>query len=253
MHIAAIQHDIIWEDRTSNLARLTAPIDVAARGGSRLVVLAEMFPTGFSMNTAVVAEPFDGPTTAFLMAQARDHDCWIGGTFACITDEHELPTNRFVVAAPDGELHYYDKIHPFTYANEHTVYRPGQRTVTVTIDEVRCTLFICYDLRFATEFWETALRTDLYVVPANWPNTRAQHWQALLTARAIENQANVVGVNRVGTAATLRYDGHSMIVDPLGRSLASAAHGETVLFAEINADVVAETRTQFPFLADRLP
>jgi omega-amidase len=113
------------------------------------------------------------------------------------------------------------------------------------------TPFVCYDLRFADEFWAMAEHTDCYVVVANWPSSRRAHWQALLVARAIENQAYVIGVNRVGEGGGLHYSGDSRIIDPLGEILAAGAGGETILLADVDPVVVAETRKRFPFLADR--
>ncbi|HYH49741.1 MAG TPA: nitrilase-related carbon-nitrogen hydrolase, partial [Acidimicrobiia bacterium] len=154
---------------------------------------------------------------------------------------------------PGGELHHYDKIHPFTYSGEHEHYAAGTRRITVDVEGIRVTPFVCYDLRFADEFWTEAQRTDCYVVVANWPAARRAHWQALLVARAIENQAYVVGVNRVGEGGGLAYAGDSRIIDPLGEVLAGGAGGETILLADVEPDVVTATRKRFPFLADRRP
>ena len=122
----------------------------------------------------------------------------------------------------------------------------------MTVEGLRLGLFVCYDLRFADEFWAVAPATDCYVVVANWPAARRHHWRSLLVARAIENQAYVVGVNRVGVDGNgLEHAGDSMIVDPLGEVLASAAGGETVLVADVDPAVVAGVRARFPFLADR--
>jgi predicted amidohydrolase len=156
-----------------------------------------------------------------------------------------------VLAGPDGVVHRYDKIHPFTYSGEHEHYSAGSERVTVTVDGVALSPFVCYDLRFADELWDLAPRTDLYVVVANWPESRRLHWQVLLRARAIENQAYVLGVNRVGTGGRLAYAGDSCVIDPLGDVLAYAAGGETLVLADVDPDVVRATRKRFPFLADR--
>ena len=251
MRVAAIQHDIVWEDPSANFERLAPMIAAAAAGGARLVVLTEMYSTGFSMNTAVTAEPVGGPSTEFLQLQAKQHDLWIGGSIAERDEHFELPFNTFVLAGPGGEVDRYRKIHPFTYSGEHEHFGAGDSFVTVEVEGIRVTPLICYDLRFADEFWATATRTDCYVVPANWPDTRRSHWVALLQARAIENQAYVVGCNRVGDGGTLHYTGDSRIIDPMGEILASASGGETILSAEVDAAVVADTRERFPFLQDR--
>ena len=251
MRVAAIQHDIVWEDPKANFAALAPRIAGAAGAGARLIVLTEMYATGFSMHTDVTAEPVDGPSSAFLVEQARMHDAWIAGSVAERAGEGRLPANTLVLAAPDGTVHRYRKIHPFSYGREHEYFSAGGDHVTVDVEGLRTTLFVCYDLRFADEFWATALQTDVYVVPANWPAPRRVHWQTLLRARAIENQAYVIGVNRVGSGGDLQYVGDSMIVDPMGEILASAARGEATLVCDIDASVVADTRDRFRFLQDR--
>ena len=129
--------------------------------------------------------------------------------------------------------------------------RPGDGFVTVDVGGLRVTLFVCYDLRFADEFWSCAADTDVYLVPANWPASRRLHWQVLLQARAIENQAYVIGCNRVGDGGGLSYVGDSRIVDPAGELLATAAQDETILLAEVTAERVAEVRARFRFMQDR--
>ncbi len=253
MKMAAIQHDVTWQDGPVTTQALRPRIQLAADGGARVIVLPEMFATGFSMDTALIAQRPDGQIATFLHDSAADNSCWVGGSFACVADGTPLATNRFMIAGPAGETVWYDKIHPFTYAQEHLAYSPGTSTEVVDIEGVRCALFVCYDLRFANDFWKVAPDTDVYLVPANWPSTRAHHWRSLLVARAIENQAYVVGCNRVGTADKLDYQGDSMMIDPLGRTLAQATHSEAILFAEIDPVVVASTRNRFPFLADRRP
>lgn len=251
LRVAVVQHDIVWERRSETLARLEPVVRGAAADRARLVVLSEMFAVGFSMNVEVTAEPVDGPTTQWLRRQAREHDTWIGGTVPILVDDEPRPFNTFVLAGPAGELHSYRKIHPFTYGGETGAFAAGTDIVTIEIDGVRVTPFICYDLRFADVFWEAAAATDLYVVPANWPETRRRHWTALLTARAIENQAYVVGCNRVGVGGKLRYVGDSAVISPMGDVLASAAEVETTLVVEIDAGRVAEVRRDLPFQPDR--
>jgi len=251
LRVAAVQHDIVWEEPEANFERLAPWIAAAAAADARLVLLTEMYSTGFSMRTDVTAEPEGGPSTQFLTEQAKRHGLWVGGTIPERTQDADRPFNTLVFAGPDGEAHRYRKIHPFTYSGEHEHFAAGESFVTVDIDGVRITPFICYDLRFADEFWATASRTDCYVVPANWPDTRRHHWSTLLQARAIENQAYVVGCNRVGDGGKLRYTGDSRIVDPMGRTLAAGAEAETLLLADVNPAVVAQTRERFPFAQDR--
>ncbi|MCU1374457.1 MAG: putative carbon-nitrogen hydrolase, partial [Actinomycetia bacterium] len=215
----------------------------------RLVVLTEMFAVGFSMDPDRVAEPTDGPTVAWLVDRAATHGVWLAGSVP--ERGAGRPRNVLVVAGPDGTVHRYAKVHPFTYSGEHEHYDAGTELVTIDVEGVRVSLFVCYDLRFADEFWGLAPTTDLYVVVANWPAKRRHHWRSLLVARAIENQAYVVGCNRVGTGDGLEYAGDSAVIDPLGEVLASAASTEAVLVVDVDPAVVAATRQRFPFLTDR--
>jgi predicted amidohydrolase len=211
-----------------------------------------MFAVGFSAHPDRVAEPPDGPTTAWLVAQAGRHDAWVCGSVPVLPTGADRPFNRLVMAGPRGELATYDKVHPFRYAGEDRRFASGtQRAVTVDVDGARVTLTVCYDLRFADQYWDAATATDLYVVVANWPASRRHHWRTLLVARAIEDQAYVVGVNRVGTGGKEVYVGDSCIVGPWGDTLAEATEGETVLTADVDPVVVARVRADYPFLADR--
>ena len=255
LRVAAIQHDIVWNDRDANFEHLAPMIAAAAGAGAGLVLCTETFSTGFAVDVPELGEPEGGPSSTFLAEQAREHGVWVGGSCPEIPPTHptddQRPYNSFVLAGPDGTIHRYRKIHPFTFAGEEKWFRAGDQLVTVDIEGLRVSLFVCYDLRFADEFWQLARDTDVYLVPANWPAKRRLHWQALLQARAIENQAYVVGVNRVGDGGGLAYSGDSRIVDPLGELLATAAHTESILLADISAAHVAETRDHFRFLQDR--
>ncbi|MEE2768159.1 MAG: nitrilase-related carbon-nitrogen hydrolase [Actinomycetota bacterium] len=252
MLVAAIQHDVVWEDPSANHARLKPLIAEAAAAEARLVVLTEMYATGFSLAADRIAEDATGPSVTFLSDQAVEHGLWITGSVPVRDRQDSLPVNRMVVAGPDGAAHHYDKLYPFTYAREHEQYRAGERSVTLDIEGVRTTLFVCYDLRFSEAFWDLAADTDLYLVVANWPESRRHHWRTLLRARAIENQAWVVGVNRVGEADGLTYIGDTVIVDPMGEPVAEAADGaEQVVIADVDPVRVSEVRATFPFLADR--
>lgn len=251
MKVAAVQHDIVWEDREANFARLGPQIAAAAGAGARLVVLTEMFSTGFTLDVDRMAEPVDGPSATFLREQAATHGVWVCGSAPERTEGDDLPHNVLVLAGPDGSVHRYRKIHPFSYAREHERFGAGDAFVTVEVEGVRVSLFVCYDLRFADEFWALAHDTDLYVVVANWPESRRHHWRSLLVARAIENQAYVVGVNRVGDGDGFEYSGDSRIVDPLGEVLAAGARTEALLVAEVDPAEVTRVRGRFPFLQDR--
>lgn len=251
MRTAAIQLDIAWEQPEANFERLRPWLAAAAAAGARLVVLPEMFACGFSMATGRIREPEDGPTACFLQAQARAHGLWLCGSLPELPPGAAKPYNTLVLAGPAGQIHRYRKIHPFSFAREHEHYAAGTDHVTVDIEGLRCSLFVCYDLRFADEFWTRAHATDAYIVVANWPERRRHHWTALLQARAIENQAYVVGVNRVGRGNELDYTGDSRILDPWGETLAAAAGAETMLLADLHPEVVRDAREKFPVLKDR--
>lgn len=261
MRVAALQTDVVWEDPEANFARLEPWLRAAVEAHAHLVVLPEMYACGFSMNARAVQEPADGPSTRFLRERAAEYGIWLAGSVPALPEESEArrprPFNTLVLAGPGGEIHRYRKIRPFSYAGEDKHYGAGTETVTVEIqageERLRTTLFVCYDLRFADLFWDVAEETDLYVVVANWPMTRRHHWRTLLAARAIENQAYVVGVNRVGTGDGLDYAGDSTVIDPLGEELAAAAGGETMLLADLDAARVKQVRKDLPFLQDRIP
>ena len=271
MKLAVVQHDIAWEQPEENFARLAGLVAEAAGAGARLVVLTEMFSYGFSMDVAKIAEAPDGPSSRFLVAEAQKHDIWLGGTIPVRAGAAKA-RNTFVLAAPDGSTYSYAKIHPFTYGGEGEHYEGGGSLKQVQVEDIRVSLSVCYDLRFPYVFWPLAETTDLYLIPANWPAKRRHHWQSLLVARAIENQAYVAGINRVGTGGGIHYSGDSAIISPLGETICSASPplaqtdpasspetdvsppaeaGETILYAEIDPQVVAATRSRFPFIQDR--
>ena len=253
MRVAALQTDIVWEQPEQNFERLVPQLRAAVGAGAQLIVLPEMYACGFSMATERIAEPVDGPSVSFLREQADALGVWLCGSVPERAPDTARPANTLVLAGPAGVVHRYRKRHPFTFADEHLHYAAGDDTLTVEIEGVRTSLFICYDLRFADDFWALATRTDLYVVIANWPQKRREHWQTLLRARAIENQAWVVGLNRVGEGGGIAYSGDSMIIDPWGEIVVAASRDETMLLADIDASRVADARSKFPVLADRKP
>lgn len=249
--IAAIQHDIVWEDAPATCEHVAPMIAAAATSGAALVLLPEMFATGFSMDADAIAQPPDGSIAAFLVDQARQWNVWVGGSIAQRASGERRARNVFVLASPTGDVVPYAKVHPFTYAGEHERYAPGEALVVVDVHGLRCALFVCYDLRFGDEFWSLAPDVDAYFVVANWPASRREHWRTLLRARAIENQAYVVGVNRVGEGGGLAYSGDSAVIGPFGEELADAGDDEAVLLVDVDPAQVAETRAKYPFLRDR--
>ncbi len=256
MIVSALQHDIVWEDPTST-HDLVDPLIVEAAGNrADLVVLTEMFSTGFTSDPMSYAQSADGPSVEFLSDRAQRHGITLMASIPWRLDDNQGFTNRLLVVDPSGVVGHYDKIHPFSYGGESKHYRSGSETLTLAVGRpgatLRVTPQVCYDLRFAPEMWRAAPKTDCFVIVANWPSSRRHHWRSLLMARAIENQAYVVGVNRVGSGDGLEYVGDSMILDPLGEVLADGdGLGAAILTAEISTEVVADVRRAFPFLQDR--
>jgi predicted amidohydrolase len=158
-----------------------------------------------------------------------------------------------LLVSPQGAVTRYAKIHPFSYAGEHEHYAAGERVVTADVEGLRVTPFVCYDLRFPEPFRLAAPETDLFAVVANWPDERREHWRTLLRARAIENQAYVAGVNRVGDGGRLHYTGDSAVLSPLGETLTEGADKMMVLFADVDPGSVQKLRSRFPALNDRRP
>ena len=256
LRFAAVQHDIVWNDRDANFERLEPLIGRAAAAGADVVLLTETFSVGFGFDQPGFAtEPEGGPSSQFLIAAAREHGVWVGGSCPEVRSDappdDRRPSNCFVLAGPDGTQHRYRKIHPFSFADEDRFVRPGTELVTVDVAGVKVSMFVCYDLRFADEFWALAEQTDVYLVPANWPEARREHWRALLRARAIENQAYVVGVNRVGSGGGIDYSGDTCVIDPLGELLGTASRTETIVLADVSTEHVTATRDRFRFLPDR--
>jgi predicted amidohydrolase len=251
VNIALIQFDIAWEDVAENHRRVAERVERASEQGARLAILPEMFPTGFSMDAARIAQPAGGETEAFLKRKAADLSLWLIGS---IPEAGETaPRNTVLVVSPTGEVARYAKIHPFTYAGEHRHYAAGDRVVTVEIDGVRVTPFVCYDLRFPEPFRFAARETDLFVVVANWPDARREHWRTLLRARAIENLAYVAGVNRVGDGGRLHYAGDSALIDPWGTTLVEGDASDRVLPGDVDPQAVSDARARFPVLEDVRP
>ncbi len=251
MNLVAVQLDIAWEDKQANFDRVRALLAEAAPAKGSLLVLPEMFATGFSMDIARIAEPPGGPTEAFLAEMARAYASTVIGGVVSQTPAGR-GRNEAAAFGPDGaSIARYAKLHPFSYANETDYFDPGGEIVTFPCGDFTVAPFVCYDLRFPEVFRDAVRQgATLFPVIANWPQARAAHWRALLRARAIENQAYVAGVNRCGTDPNAGYTGDSIIYGPQGETLAGAGLAEGVITADIALPPLREYREKFPALED---
>ena len=224
----------------------------ARKAGARLVVLPEMCTTGFTMDAERWAEPFGGADAERLKSIARVNGVWLIAGMAARAPDGEsrgAAHNVAMVLSPAGELAgAYRKQRLFAYGGEHMAYVGGDGPMVVTMDGVRVSPFVCYDLRFPELFRAVARRADLLVVIANWPMARRAHWDLLLRARAVENLAFVAGVNRTGEGGGLSYDGGSAAWSPWGEPLPAVSSDPTIV--EVNPGEVATTRKKYPFLED---
>jgi predicted amidohydrolase len=251
VRVALVQMDLAWEDVAENHRRARRHLEEAARKGARFALLPEMFCTGFSMESDRIAQPPGGPSEIFLRQTAQELSMSI---LASIPETGQpRPRNMAILAGPDGTVTRYAKIHPFSFGGEDRVYTGGDRIVTVAVEGVRVTPFVCYDLRFPEPFRLAAEDTDLFALVANWPEARREHWRTLLRARAIENLCYVAGVNRVGEGGGLRYVGDSAVISPWGEVLAEGSASESVLVCDVDPAAVLDARAKFPALRDRRP
>lgn len=245
--IAAVQTDVV-----AGSVRLTlAAIEAALRdvGDVDVVVLPEMFATGFDVSNAAVGEPADGPVLQWMRQMAAQLDAAVEGSVA-VADGSGRLCNRHYFVRPDQTADFYDKRHLFAFGGETRLYRGGEERVVVEWRGVRLLLQTCYDLRFPA-FSRNHGDYDVAVYVASWPQSRISAWDALLPARAIENAAYVVGVNRVGMASGVAYDGHSRILDHLGRPVAVVADSRVgVAVAEVDLERLRSFRSKFPVLDD---
>jgi omega-amidase len=255
LHVLACQPDIAWEDPATNCRAVAALLEAAAPPNGSLVVLPEMFSTGFSMNVAVTAQGPDRATERFMAeTAARLGVCLVGGVVRR-DPPAALGLNQAVAFGPDGaELARYSKIHPFSFAGEERHVARGGDVVTFAWEGFTVAPFVCYDLRFP-EVFRIAARAgaNLLLVIANWPAAREAHWLTLLGARAIENQAYVVGVNRCGRDPNAAYAGRSLVLDPRGRVIAEGGEEEGVVEADLDLEALTAYRREFPALADLDP
>ena len=251
MNIAAIQLDSAWEDPHANFAKVESLLAASPPAEGTLIVLPEMFATGFSLDLSKTMQGAALGTEDFLRALAIRHRCPVlGGIIS--PGGHERGRNESVTFDAEGTLlARYVKQHPFSGAGESEVHEAGNKSIVFRLGDFTVAPLICYDLRFPELFREAArLGADLFVVIAAWPIKRIEHWLTLLKARAIENQAFVVGVNRTGREPQFEYCGRSVIVNPHGEIIADAGTGESILMAEISHAEVSSWREEFPALRD---
>ncbi len=252
MKLLGLQFDIAWENKFRNFEKVRSLLTSASVEKGSLVVLPEMFATGFSMNTGTIAEPYGGDTEKFLAGLAKDFGAYVIGG-AAMSAKDGRSRNKALCFSPDGKLiAWYAKMRPFTPGGEAEHYTPGERTAVFGWGECNVSPFVCYDLRFPELFRQAAAthRPELFAVIASWPDKRIHHWTRLLQARAIENQAYVIGVNRIGTDPHYEYSGQSAIVDPDGNLIVEAGDRETFIQADLNLENLRKYRSGLPFLAD---
>jgi omega-amidase len=247
--ITLIQPNLFWEDKTANLQMLSQKIDCITVP-TEIIVLPEMFSTGFSMQPEKLGETMEGETIAWMKNIAATKKIILTGSV--IIQEENKYYNRLIWMLPNGQYGHYDKRHLFAYANEHQHYTAGNKRLIAQVKGWKINLQVCYDLRFPV--WarqQSPDEFDIILYVANWPERRSHAWKTLLTARAIENQCYAIGVNRVGNDGNnIYHSGNSMVVDALGNELYHKADDEDVFTITLQKDTLQETRNKFPFLKD---
>lgn len=246
LNVTLIQQSPVWQDAAANREHLDALLAPLANN-TDVIVLPEMFPTGFSMQVETLHESPNGPTSQWLEQKAAQLKCAVTGSL--ITKDGERYYNRLLWAAPGSEMRHYDKRHLFRMAKEHNHFTAGGRqALTVVWRSFRICPLVCYDLRFPVYSRRRPdLEYDALIYVASWPAPRRQAWRALLRARAIENQAFVVGVNRIGTDGNgIDYAGDSVAHDFRGEPLAELADESAVTTVELDGDALKAFRERFP-------
>ena len=243
--LSIAQQPLAWQDPAANRAHFAALLEPLA-GQTDLVVLPEMFTTGFTMQPESHAEAADGPTAEWLRRQASMLDAAVGGSVA--VNDHGRYYNRFMLATPAGDFYHYDKRHLFRMGGEHRHYSAGAHALLIEWRDLRICPLVCYDLRFPV--WSRRrpeLDYDLLIYSANWPAARRYAWSTLLRARAIENQAFVAGVNRVGDDGNgVAHSGDSVLLDFTGQPLADLNDKALVVTVPIEPEALREWRDRFP-------
>lgn len=248
MKIAIIQSDLYWEDASRNRKNFESKIN-QIDSEVNLVVLPEMFSTGFTMNAVEVAETMQSETVSWLQSLAKQKNFAITGSLIIV--ENEKYYNRMLFVFPSGEIQHYDKRHLFSLAGEDKFYTNGNKKVIVEYLDWKICLQVCYDLRFPV-FARNVENYDLLLYVANWPKVRTNAWDSLLKARAIENLSYVLGVNRVGLDANnYEHIGHSQAIDFLGNFILEPQESEAVFIVELDKRIMLETREKLDFLSDK--
>lgn len=248
LKITTFQAYLFWENIDKNLQNLGLRLSWI-REKTDLIILPEMFSTGFSMNAAALAEPMWGKTMHWMKTQAEKYECVVTGSL--IIEEDGALYNRLIWMRSDGTYEKYDKRHLFGLGNEDAVFKPGTERLIVELKGWRICPAICYDLRFPVWFRNTEPAYDMLLIVANWPERRSSHWRTLIPARAIENQAFVVAVNRVGHDGNEVYhSGDSMCIDPWGNTVYYKPNDEDLYTFSISREEVEKCRTSLPFLKD---
>lgn len=248
--IFCFQTDTIWEDAEANFELLRKVIDSARPPAGSLLVFPEMATVGFSMDTGKIAEKQDGPSMEFFSGVARERSCFVVAGIPL--REASGVVNAAVSFGADGtEIARYHKMRPFPLVQENDYYEAGSETTVFEYGEWKIAPFVCYDLRFPELFRKAVKKgAEAFVVIANWPSKRVGHWKALLRARAIENQAYAIGVNRCGDDPNFSFPGASIVFDPMGEVVASAGDGVEAISATLDRSLLETWRKEFPALTD---
>ena len=254
MKVFGCQFEVGWENKSANLEKAEALLAQASLSPGALVVLPEMCLSGFSMNTGAIAEPAGGESELRLAKLARHHGVYLQAGLVCLGPDGRSRNQSVTFSSEGQEIARYSKLHPFTPGGESAAYTAGTQIQTFACGDWLVAPFICYDLRFPEVFRMAAWRRPhLYTVIASWPEVRIAHWVKLLQARAIENQAYVIGVNRIGSDPKLNHPGRSLIVNYHGEILADAESREGIISAELDHAALEEYRRALPFLEDMRP
>ena len=248
LKVSFIQSHLYWENPVANRAHFEKEIRILS-GTTDLVVLPEMFTTGFSMNASELAESMQGETMRWMLKVSREQQLAICGSV--IIQENNSFYNRFLFVTPSGEIQHYDKRHTFNMAGEGKTYQAGKEQKIVEYLGWKFMLQVCYDLRFPV-FARNTANYDVLLYVANWPKSRVSAWDTLLKARAIENMSYTIGVNRIGLDGNgLEYVGNSAVYNVVGDAVAFAKAKQTTITVSLSKDHIKATRSKLPFLQDR--